>query len=117
MEDLSHFCCQNTGCSMYGVRNSNTLTVSKIYGKSEDIRLLRCSICKARFSERRGTPYFNSRMPKAEVTGILHHLQEGNGIRRTARLTKHNKDTVSRYTALGGEHALLLHKELVAISP
>jgi hypothetical protein len=103
MEDLSHFCCQNTGCSMYGVRDSNNLTVS--------------SICKARFSERRGTPYFNSRMPKAEVTDILHHLEEGNGIRRTARLTKHNKDTVSRYTTLGGAHALLLHKELVAISP
>ena len=71
MEDLSHFCCQNTGCSMYGARNSNNLTVSKTYGKAEDIRLLRCSICKARFSERRGTPYFNSRMPKRVSEKIL----------------------------------------------
>lgn len=47
----------------------------------------------------------------------MEHLREGNGIRRTSRLVKHSKDTVLRYSALAGKHALNLHDELVAISP
>jgi|APGre2960657423_1045063.scaffolds.fasta_scaffold47719_1 LacI family transcriptional regulator len=117
MSDLSLFCCQNSECDHYGKRNLNNLSVSYRYGKNKQIRLLRCCTCKFRFSENKGTPYFNSRLPKEEVTNIMAHLREGNGIRRTSRLAKHSKDTVLRYSALAGKHALNLHDELVAISP
>ena len=117
MSDLSSFCCQNSECDHYGKRNCNNLSVCLWYGKTQQIRLLRCRICKARFSEYKGTPYFNSRLPKSEVSNILEHLREGNGIRRTGRLVKHSTDTVLRYNALAGQHALNLHDELVAISP
>ena len=117
MSDLSSFCCQNSECTHYGKRNSNNLTVCNRYGKTKEIRLLRCGICKSRFSEYKGTPYFNSKLPKSEVTNILDHLREGNGIRRTGRLVKHDKDTVMRYSRLAGQHAVNLHDELVSISP
>ena len=117
MTDLSIFCCQNSNCSHYGKRNANNITVSSRYGKDKETRLLRCRICKSRFSEYKGTPYFNSRLSKKEVTDIFAHLREGNGIRRTARLVTHNKNTVARYNILGGQHAYTLHDELVAISP
>ncbi len=117
MDDLSNFCCQNSDCSRYGIRAAGNLTVSNRYGKDKQSRLLRCRICKTRFSEHKGTPYFNSKLPKNEVTKILEHLREGNGIRRTARLVTHDKDTVARYSSLAGQHALSLHDELVDISP
>ena len=117
MTDLSIFCCQKSNCSHYGKRNAGNITVSAFYGKDKETRLLRCKICKSRFSEYKGTPYFNSRLPKEEVTQIFAHLREGNGIRRTARLVAHDKDTIARYSVIGGQHAYKLHDELVAISP
>lgn len=80
MSDLSSFCCQNSQCTHYGKRNLNNLSVSYWYGKNKQIRLLRCRICKDRFSENKGTTYFNSRLPKEEVTNIMDHLREGNGL-------------------------------------
>ena len=117
MDNLSQFCCQNENCTQYGIRDAGNLTVSYRYGKNKQSRLLRCRSCKDRFSERKGTPYFNSRLEKDEVTKILDHLREGNGIRRTGRLVCHDKDTVARYSSLAGKHAFMLHDELVALSP
>jgi hypothetical protein len=117
MQELSQFCCQNSNCQHYGLRNKNNLTISGYYGKNKATRLLRCSICKSRFSENKGTVYFNSRLPKPEVNIMLEHIREGNGVRRTSRLCNHTKDTVNRYRNLAGLHAEKLHDELVAISP
>ena len=117
MPDMSLFCCHNAKCEHFGKRNFNNINIYCWYGRNKQKRLLKCSSCKIRFSEHRGTPYFNSRLPKEEVTNIMAHLREGNGIRRTGRLTKHSKDTVLRYSTLAGQHALNLHDELVAISP
>jgi transposase-like protein len=74
-------------------------------------------ICKQRFSERRGTVFFGSRLPEETIVSILEHVVEGNGMRKTGRLLKVDHDTVSRYTKLAGEHAEKLHEELVAFSP
>ena len=48
---------------------------------------------------------------------VLEHLNEGCGVRQTARLTKVNRGTVGRLAQLAGEHASALHDELVAFSP
>ncbi|MDY3552972.1 hypothetical protein R5W24_002062 [Gemmata sp. JC717] len=55
MDDLSRFCCLNAGCPDHGKRNHGNLTVPARYG-SNNTRVLRCSTCQARFSERKGTP-------------------------------------------------------------
>jgi LacI family transcriptional regulator len=47
--------------------------------------MLRCRTCKARFSERKGTPLFGSALPEEKVRSILEHIAEGCGVRETGR--------------------------------
>ena len=116
MDDLSRFCCLNPDCSDHGKRNHGNLTVPARYGPN-NTRVLRCSTCKDRFSERKGTPLFGTRLSAATVVSVLAHVAEGVGTRKTARLVGVNKDTVTRYIRAAGEQAQQLHDELVAFSP
>ena len=81
-DDLSRFCCQNPDCPDYGQRNTGRLTVCGHYGKQARRRLY-CKTCKYRFSERKGTPFFQSRLPDEQVVSLLHHIAEGCGVRKT----------------------------------
>ena len=116
MDDLKNFCCQHKNCPKHGIRGEGNIRVRFQYG-SNNTRLLYCLICKKTFSERRGTVFFDSRLPEETVVSIIEHVVEGNGMRKTGRLLKVDHDTVSRYTKLAGEHAEKLHDELVAFSP
>ena len=116
MDDLSLFCCQNPDCADYGQRGHGNLSVCSRYGPQQR-RLLYCKACKARFSERKGTPLFDTRLPEDKVVAVLAHIAEGCGVRKTGRLVGVNKDTVVRYSLLAGQHAQQLHDELVAFSP
>ena len=117
MDDLKKFFCPNKECSEYGIRGGENIRVRALYGKHKDIRLLYCLTCKEKFSERRGTVFSDSRLPKDQTVSILEHVVEGNGMRKTSRLTNVHLQTVIRYTTLAGEHADQLHNELVAFSP
>ena len=117
MDDLSRFCCQNKDCPDYGQRDLGNLTVCDHYGKNKQRRLLYCRTCKARFSERKGTALFNAHLDEEKIVSVLEHIQEGCGVRSTARLTGVNKETVVRYNKLEGRHSKDLHDELVAFSP
>jgi transposase-like protein len=79
--------------------------------------LLRCRNCKKKFSERKGTIFSDSRLAKEKTISVMEHIAEGVGVRKTGRLTKTNRATVSRLTKLEGEHSEQLHEELVAFSP
>jgi len=114
-DDLSRFCCLNEACPDYGKRGHGNLTVPMRYGPGR--RLLRCRTCKARFSERKGTPLFDSRLPEDKVVALLQHVAEGVGVRKTGRLVGVSKDTVVRYSVHAGGHGQALHDELVAFSP
>jgi transposase-like protein len=115
-DDLAHFCCQNPACDAYGRRGGDNLLVIDRFGKARH-RLLYCRLCKARFSEFKGTPFFNSKLPHDKALAVLEHLAEGCGVRQTARLVGVNKDTVTRLALLAGKHAEATHNELVAFSP
>ena len=115
-DDLSRFCCLNTDCPDYGKRGAGNLTVPMRYGPQRR-RLLRCKTCKARFSERKGTPLFDTRLPQERALAVLRHLADGCGVRQTARLVGVNKDTVTRLALLAGRHAKETHDEVVAFSP
>ena len=117
MDDLSPFCCLNLGCPDLGRRGAGNLSVSSRYGPGKTRRMLRCRTCKARFSERKGTPLFGSQLTQEQAVSIFEHLAERNGVRATARLVKVNRNTVVRYSRLAGDHARRLHDELVAFSP
>ena len=73
--------------------------------------------CHARFSERKGTPLFDTRLPPDTVPAILDHVAEGVGTRRTALLVGIHRDIVTRYFRAAGDHAHLLHDEWVAFPP
>jgi transposase-like protein len=117
MDDLGRFCCQNPACPNAGKRGEGNLSVTMRYGPERSRRLLRCSTCKTRFSERKGTPLFASRLPTDRVVAILAHVAEGIGTRKTARLSGVHQDTVARYIRQAGDQAQRLHDELVAFSP
>jgi len=105
-DDLSAFCCQNPDCPDHGQRGHGNLTACGHYGP-QPLRLLDCRTCEARFSQRKGTARFDTRLPPDKVLGV----------RKTSRLTGVNKDTVSRYALLAGGHAQTPHDERVAFSP
>ena len=115
-DDLARFCCQNPDCESHGRRGEGNLLVIDHFGKARH-RLLYCKTCKARFSEFKGTPYFNAKLPHDQVTGVLEHLNDGCGTRQTARLVGVCKDTVTRLVLLAGQHAKGTHDEVVAFSP
>ncbi len=79
--------------------------------------MLRCRSCKVHFSERKGTPLFDSQLPPAKVKAVLDHIAEGCGVRQTGRLCRVNRGTVGRLSRLAGEQARDLQDELVALSP
>ncbi len=82
MDDLSRFCCLNSDCPEHGKRGAGNLTVTSHYGPDKRRRMLRCRACKARFSERKGTPLFDSRLPPGAAESVLEHIAEGCGVRR-----------------------------------
>ncbi len=117
MDDLSHFACLHSACPDHGKRDAKNLTVTARYGPNKAKRMLRCRTCKSRFSERKGTPLFDARLPSTTVESVLEHVAEGCGVRQTGRLCKVDRATVARYSRLAGDHAHKLHDDLVALSP
>ena len=117
MDDLSRFCCHNRDCRDHGKRGAGNLSVCMHYGKTHPLRLFYCRSCKARFSERQGTPLFGAKLETTTMVSVLDHVSEGCGVRKTSRLTGVHRDTVLRYSRLAGEHARDLHDALVAFSP
>jgi IS1 family transposase/transposase-like protein len=117
MNDLSRFCCQNSRCPDFGRRDAGNLTVTGRLGKSRQFRLLYCRSCRARFSERKGTPLYRAHLPEDKATSILEHIREGCGVLKTARLVKVHPDTVSRYGRAAGQHSRAAHDELVGRTP
>jgi transposase-like protein len=117
MDDLSHFCCQNPDCPDYGLRGRANLRVGFRYGPHKQRRMLVCRTCQARFCERKGSAFFGSRLPDDRAQAVFAHLQDGCGVRQTARLVGVDKDTVGRYALRAGTHAQQTHDELVAFSP
>jgi len=113
---LTDFSCQNPDCGLYGKRGLDNLLVIDHFGKSRH-RLLYCKNCKDRFSEFKGTPFFNSKLPHDKVLAVLEHLADGCGVRQTARLLGVSKDTVTRLALRAGRHAKAAHDELVGFSP
>ena len=115
--DLRIYCCQNSDCPAYGRRNLGNLSITSLYGEHNSKHMLRCSGCKYRFSETKGTVYFRSQKTYKEVDDILAHVKEGAGFRKTPRLVNVHRDTVTRHSRKAGSHSLKLHDELVGFPP
>lgn len=97
-QDLSGFSCQNPGCDDYQKQGRGNLRVDSFYGKTKSLRLLYCRTCRKRFSERKGSCFFGSQLPRETVTLLIQYLEQGRGIRETAKLLSINRNTVLRYS-------------------
>ena len=93
------------------------LTVPRRYGPGKSRRMLRCRTCKARSSEREGTPLLDARLPPEKVESVPEHVAEGGGVRQAGRLCRVAPNTVARDSRIAGGHAEAAHGELVELSP
>ena len=107
---LEILACTNPECELYSQQNQGNLKVRKIYG-DDQIRYLRCLICKTEFSERKGTALWNCKIDEARAISIAEHLGEGCSFKATARLVKVDPDTVRRLSRALGQHSKLFHDE------
>ena len=114
---IEQFCCQNKDCPDAGKRGHGNLYFRGWSGKGQRIRLVYCRSCQKSFSQRKGAPLEDCRLPLDKAVSLLEHLREGTGTRATSRLVKVDKNTVTRYVRKAGSHAHQLHDELVAFSP
>lgn len=117
MDDLKNFCCQNPECPDYGQRGRDNLRVCFRIGPNKERRVLACRTCQQRFSERKGTALYRSKLPEDKALAVWQHLQESCGVRQTSRLVGVNKNTVIRLALVAGQHARDVHDERVAFSP
>ena len=108
MDDLAPFCCLNSRCPDFGRRGAGNLTVTGRLGKARQYRLLYCRTCRARFSERKGTPLYRAHSPEVVVTSILDHIHEGCGVLKTARLVNPSSTTSRTARAAAAAGAVVL---------
>jgi len=101
---------------IHGDRDVGNLSVYGTFGKLQDLRLLYCNACKARFFENKGTAFIRSKLPTEKAFSVLEHLTEGNSIRQTGRLTCVHRGTVIRLAHLAGQHTKGSHDDRVVFS-
>lgn len=109
---LDQLCCVNETCPLKGTYAGGNLSVRRGKGSGR-WRILHCAACKSEFSERKGTALWGSRMPLDKAEAIAQHLQEGCGIRQTARLVGASKDGVTAMAMRLGLHAKRFHDQRV----
>jgi len=109
---LDTFACVNEGCTLYGQKGQDNLTVRKTYGK-DGIRYLRCRCCGAEFSERKNTALWNTKVPEEKAVAVAEHLAEGCSLKATVRLAKVHPSVVRRLNGKVGDHAEAFHDERV----
>ncbi len=109
---LDTFACMNEGCTLYGQKGQDNLTVRKTYGK-DGIRYLRCRCCGTEFSERKHTALWNTKVPEEKAVAVAEHLAEGCSLKATARLAKVHPSVVRRLNGKVGDHAQAFHDERV----
>jgi hypothetical protein len=84
MEFAEDLVCVNKDCPSGGRPIPENVLVRRTYGVDR-IRFVRCRSCKLEFSERRGTAFFDLRMPEGRAVDVVRHLAEGIGVRKTSR--------------------------------
>lgn len=100
MDDFSKITCPNPECKDYKVEGKNNIFTSSMYGKHSKIRLLYCQTCGQKFSERKGTPIFNTKLDNGKIIKIVECILKGYSIRRTCNIAGVNKMTVCRFRSM-----------------
>jgi transposase-like protein len=108
--DTSKFFCWNVKCSEYNKKERGNIKAVEYDGKNKDILYLKCKVCGKKFSENKGTIFFNKQTKKDTIVKALKSTSEGTGIRATSRIFDVNKNTVLSWVNEGGTHSEELKK-------
>ena len=102
-DDWSAYACPNSRCADHGKKGGgNNVRMERRYGMNQ-VALLRCRTCKRTFSENRGTPFFELRLPYEKLYQVLTALVRCGSIRGTADTVGVDKNTVMRILRVAGE--------------
>lgn len=112
-KEFSEKYCPNLNCPNYGQKGLGNLCYHGFSGKGKKIRMLWCNTCKTSFSERKGTLLFGSKLPEEKVKIVLNNFAEGNGIRKTSRLTGISLTAVQRLSNQCSNVCQGIHNEKV----
>jgi hypothetical protein len=74
--DLDTLACVQPACQRFRRPGEANRTVRKVYGHDR-MRLLRCRTCGEECSERRGSAFFNTKLPAATAEDGINHRGEG----------------------------------------
>lgn len=111
--DFSHLFCINDSCEHFQEKGRGNIKLVGHMGKDKRTHQVYCNVCRKSMSENYGTVYFRSPIPPEDIRKIIRCLLEGNGVRGTARITRHDKDTVCRVVARAGEQTKAVMDELL----
>jgi transposase-like protein len=102
--DWSGYPCPNSRCADHGKKGGggNNVRLERRYGMNH-VALLRCRTCRKTFSENRGTPFFELRLPYEKLYRVLTSLVRCGSIRGTADTVGVDKNTVLRILRVAGE--------------
>lgn len=107
---LACFACPNKDCDDCNRFGAGNITISDRIGKGKAILRLRCSTCKTRFSERKGSLMEHSKIPPETVVRIVKCLGHGCSVEATADICEVDARTVERYAACAGQRAQDFHQ-------
>ncbi len=112
MLDVAQYACTNKDCQDYSIKNKGNLALQFQYGPKKRW-MLRCSTCKSRFSETKGTPLENAKLSATIIGQILRTTAEGNGVRATGRLVGVSKNATNRIILKVGSHCSKVLQDLL----
>ena len=113
MKLVNEFCCLNEKCLDYGKKGVGNIVVHNMYGKSDEIRMLKCKTCGSYFSERKNTALYNCKLQEDKALKVIYQLSKGYSIRKINRLTGVSRDAISRLSHIAGQHSNSLQAELI----
>jgi transposase-like protein len=106
--DRNQLSCRNTKCPDYGKVGAGNIGIHC----RKDHRFY-CTTCKARFSAREGTLFYNLKTDPAKVMITLKALSERNSIRGTSRIVGVGANSVMRWLRRTGRRANELSDQMI----
>jgi transposase-like protein len=100
--------CPNLACPARGQKGRGNIRIH-----SQRQRRYHCQLCGQTFSERRGTPFYRSRVVPELITLVLTLLAYGCPILAIVQAFGFQARTVRRWLAAGGEHCRQVHEHRV----
>lgn len=103
--------CLNKKCNFFNKKgNKNIVRNGK---KKNGTQNYLCRECGQQFVRTKGTPLYNSKLPKKEVKKICDNLVEKSSFRGVARATRHSLNAIYRVADKVGKHCEKLNNDFL----